>query len=176
MKPSERRKARQFAVQALYQWRLAGTDLTAIETQFFEDFDFSKADVEYFKELLFNIPQQVSAIDAAFEPFLDRILDELGPVEISILRISTYELLHRPDVPYKVVINEGVELSKRFAPTEAHKFVNGVLDNAAIKLRAAEAGTESKSKANFDKKPDVKIKSTVKISYKPSINDDQDGG
>ncbi len=138
MKPGARRKARQFALQAMYQWQLAGTDISAIEIQFFEDFDFKDTDKAYFRELLYGIPKQASTLDEYIRPLLDRSIDELGPVEWAILRISCYELLNRLDVPYRVVINEGIELAKVFGATEAHKYINGVLDKLAQQLRTME--------------------------------------
>ncbi|SRR5690625_867078 len=135
---SRRKRSRNLLVQAMYQWQLAGADLNRIEAEFHTDNDMSRADAEYFSELLHGIPGHLDEIDAAFEPFLDRKLSELDPVSLAILRLSTYELLYRIDVPYKVVINEGVNLTKNFGPTEAHKYVNGVLDKVAGRTRVAE--------------------------------------
>ena len=142
MKPAARRKARQFAVQAMYQWQMTANNLIDIEQYFLQEFDFSKTDLDYFRELLHQVPKQVSELDEHFKSSLDRKLGELDLVELAILRISTYELWQRLDVPYRVVINEGVELSKRFGASESHKFVNGVLDKVAIQLRALEINTK----------------------------------
>ncbi|TBU95905.1 transcription antitermination factor NusB [Phytopseudomonas dryadis] len=133
-----RRQARTLAMQALYSWHIAGQALNEIEAQFRVDNDFSAVDGAYFHEILHGVPRQKSEIDSAFEPLLDRPLDEIDPVELSILRLSTYELRNRIDVPYRVVINEGIELAKVFGATDGHKFVNGVLDKLAPKLRADE--------------------------------------
>ena len=133
-----RREARTLAMQALYSWHMAKQPLNEIEAQFRVDNDFSAVDGAYFHEILHGVPRQKSDIDAAFEPLLDRPLDEIDPVELAILRLSTYELRNRVDVPYRVVINEGIELAKVFGATDGHKFVNGVLDKLAPKLRADE--------------------------------------
>lgn len=137
-KTAARRKARSLAVQALYSWQIAGQPLHEIEAQFRTDNDFSEVDGAYFHEILHGVPRQKSELDSTFEPCLDRPLAEIDPVELAILRLSTYELRNRIDVPYKVVINEGIELAKTFGATDGHKFVNGVLDKLAPRLRAAE--------------------------------------
>lgn len=138
-----RRQARHYAVQALYQWQMAGSSLNAIEAEFRADYDMTKVDLPYFQELLHQVPAQVDAIEAEFAPFLQgRSLQELDPITLALLRLSTYELKSRIDVPYKVVINEGVALAKKFGATDAHKFINGVLDQAAAKLRAPEVQAE----------------------------------
>ncbi len=137
-KISERRRARSFAMQALYQWHMAGQAINEIEAQFYVDNDFSKVDTEYFKAILHGVPAKVAELDDAFAPLLDRPIKELDPVELSILRLSTFELLERIDIPYRVVINEGVELAKTYGATDGHKFVNGILDRLAPKLRVAE--------------------------------------
>ncbi len=131
-----RHQAREYAVQAMYQWQMAGTDIATIETEFFEDNDFKTTDVEYFKELLYGIPQQASELDEKFKPYLvERSLAELGMVELAILRLASFELIHRLDVPHKVILNEAVELAKTFGATESHKFINGVLDKLAQVVR-----------------------------------------
>ena len=135
-----RREARVLAMQALYSWHMAGQPLNEIEAQFRVDNDFSKVDGAYFHEILHGVPRNKTEIDGAFAPMLDRPMDEIDPVELAILRLSTYELSHRVDVPYKVVINEGIELAKVFGTTDGHKFVNGVLDKLAPVLRSAEVG------------------------------------
>ncbi|WP_410017186.1 transcription antitermination factor NusB [Pseudomonas sp. 5P_3.1_Bac2] len=133
-----RRQARSLAMQALYSWHMAGQALNEIEAQFRVDNDFSAVDGSYFHEILHGVPRQKAEIDGAFESLLDRPLDEIDPVELSILRLSTYELKNRVDIPYRVVINEGIELAKVFGATDGHKFVNGVLDKLAPRLRAEE--------------------------------------
>ncbi|AYF88678.1 transcription antitermination factor NusB [Pseudomonas sp. JS3066] len=137
-KIAARRQARSLAMQALYSWHIAGQPLNEIEAQFRVDNDFSTVDGAYFHEILHGVPRQKTEIDAAFLPCLDRALEEVDPVELAILRLSTFELMNRQDVPYRVVINEGIELAKVFGATDGHKFVNGVLDKLAPRLRAAE--------------------------------------
>lgn len=136
--PAARRKARRFAVQAIYQWQLAGSDLTQIEAEFRADNDMSKVDLEYFQDILHGIPGNLDALDQRIEPLIDRRLNELTPVELAILRLGAYEMAHRIDVPYKVVINESVELAKMFGATDGHKYVNGVLDKLAQRDRMVE--------------------------------------
>lgn len=137
-KIATRRVARSLAMQALYQWHMAGQSLNEIEAQFRVDNDFSGVDGNYFHELLTGVARSKSEVDGAIAPNLDRPLDELDPVELAILRLSTYELMQRIDVPYRVVINEGIELAKVYGATDGHKFVNGVLDKLAPTLRSAE--------------------------------------
>ncbi len=136
--PAARRKARRFTVQALYQWQMTGANIGEIETQFRVDNDMRKTDVAYFHELLHEIPKCVTELDDTFRPLLDRDLKDLDRVELAILRIGTYELSKRPDVPFKVAINEGIELAKYFGATESHKYVNGILDKVAQRLRVLE--------------------------------------
>ncbi len=137
-----RRVARSLAMQALYQWHMAGQSLNEIEAQFRVDNDFAGVDGAYFHELLTGVARSKTELDQAIEPLLDRPLDELDPVELAILRLSTYELMQRLDVPYRVVINEGIELAKVYGATDGHKFVNGVLDKLAPSLRSAEVRGE----------------------------------
>lgn len=136
MNPKARKKARRFALQALYQWHMAGNDLSEIEIEFHRDNELKETDVEYFSELLHQIPASIDEIDKTFTTYLDRPLEELNPVELIILRIGTYELTQRQDVPYKVAINEALELAKSFGAEEGFKFVNGVLDKVAQQVRA----------------------------------------
>ncbi|OUS27091.1 N utilization substance protein B [Gammaproteobacteria bacterium 45_16_T64] len=137
-KPAARKKARRFAVQALYQWEMTGANLSDIEAQFRVENDFKKTDVDYFHELLHGIPSCVTTLDEAFVKYLDRDKSELDRVELAILRVGIYELIKRMDVPYRVVINEGIELAKTFGATESHKYVNGILDKASQALRMVE--------------------------------------
>jgi len=136
--PSARKKARHLLVQALYQWQSTGADIGSIEAEFFTDNNMSKVDTEFFRELLHRIPALCSELDAAYQPYLDRTVLELDPISRALLRIGTYELLHRIDVPYKVVINEAVNLARTFGPTDAHKYINGILDKVAAERRTVE--------------------------------------
>lgn len=133
-----RRSARKLALQSLYQWQMAGQALSEIETQFRLHSNMAKVDGDYYHELLHKIPQNLTTIDETFEVFLDRKKDALDQVELALLRLSTYELMFRIDVPYKVVINEGVSLAKAFGATDSHKYINGILDQVALKVRATE--------------------------------------
>lgn len=144
-----RHKARRLATQALYTWQMSGQDIADIEQQYRMQHDMSKVDQDYFHELLHQVPAHVEELDNHIKPLLDRDLSKVDPVERAILRLGVYELEHRLDVPYKVVINEGVELAKTFGAEEGHKYVNSILDGVAQKLRAIEvaAGSAKKSKA-----------------------------
>ena len=143
----ERARARRFAMQALYQWDLSGTDLPLIRRQFLEAEDFSRADQKYFIELLSELPKQVDIIDDNISAYIDRPFEQLDPVERAVLRLALYELLYRPDIPYRVIINEAVQLTKKFGAVQGHAYVNGVLDKAAHKLRAAECLKTGKQSA-----------------------------
>lgn len=128
MKPSERRKARHCATQAIYQWQMTQDNVADIEEQFKLDQDMKGVDLGYFRELLFGVAGNINKLDSTFSPFLSRKLEDPDLVDKAILRLATFELLFRQDVPYRVVINEGIELAKAFAAEDSHKFVNGVLD------------------------------------------------
>lgn len=142
---SARRKARRFAVQALYQWQIAQETLSTIEAQFRTDNDMKKVDGEYFHELLHQVPAHLTELDECVAPALDRPMEQINPVELAIFRIAIYELKYRIDVPYKVVINEAIELAKVFGATDSHKYLNGVLDKLAPQLRVAEVQNSPKS-------------------------------
>ena len=135
---ASRRKARHFGVQALYQWALSGGNIGDIEAQFREDFDLKGVDLEYFNALLHGVPAMVGDLEACLVPYLDIPLEKLGPVERAVLRIATWELRERIDVPWRVVIDESIALTRKFGAAEAHRFVNGVLDKVARELRSAE--------------------------------------
>lgn len=133
-----RKRARRYAVQALYQWQMSGQDLNDIERQYSAEPDMSKADIDYFRELLHRIPAALDTIDSEFLPLAKRELEEIDPIELSVLRIATYEMKNHYEIPYKVVINEAVQLAKTFGAEDGHKYVNGVLDTLARTLRALE--------------------------------------
>lgn len=136
--PALRRKARHYALQALYQWEIARQPINDIEAQFLADNDMTHVDTEFFGELLHEIPANLNALQAQFEPLLDRKLSDLDPIELTLLRMGVYELLHRIDVPYKVVINECINLAKRFGATDGHRYINSVLDKVATSARPVE--------------------------------------
>ncbi len=132
-----RRRARRAAMQALYQWQSTAQLPQTIEGQFMEDDGLKKADVSYFQEIFTNLPEKLGEIDPLLAACLDRSVGSLNPVERAILRIATYELRFRQDVPWRVVINEAVELAKGFGAAGAHKYVNGVLDKLHRNLDAS---------------------------------------
>ena len=133
-----RHKSRRYALQALYGWSMTGNNLTEVEHYFLAGKNLTKIDVDYFHALLHKIPQQLEQIDALLAPHVSRALAEIDPIELMILRIATYELQAHIDVPYKVIINEAVELSKVFGATDSHKFINGIVDKIARMLRTQE--------------------------------------
>lgn len=170
--PAARRKARSFALQAIYQWHMAGANLAKIEAEFRADNDMSKVDLEYFHEILHGVPRELSALDMIISPLLDRNTEEMTPVELSILRLATYEMIHRIDVPYKVVINEAVELAKTFGATDGHKYVNGVVDKIAQQVRTVEV-----RQPNANAKPkNVSQKTTKPVFKVPSAKIRTKGG
>ncbi|CAG0939823.1 Transcription antitermination protein NusB [Gallionellaceae bacterium] len=135
---SSRRRARELALQGIYQWRLTGDDEAQIEKQMREEKGAGRFDAEFFSNLLRGAMAECADLEAAFTPHLDRAPDELSPVEFSVLLLGAYELIRHPEIPYRVVINEAVELAKTFGGTDGHKFVNGVLDKLAAQVRAVE--------------------------------------
>ena len=140
---AQRRKARHFGLQALYQWTLSGASAADIEAEFRIDNDFQHTDGEYFSAVLKGVVGDVDALEALFSPVLDRRLGELDPIERNLLRLGTFELRDRIDVPYKVVISEAVALAKKFGATDSHRYINGVLDMVARDLRTVEHAEES---------------------------------
>lgn len=142
--PSERKKARQLLVQALYQWQVSGSDIGSIEAEFHTDNNMAKVDTEFFQELLHGIPGKLDEVDGIYELHLDRGAGDLDPISRALLRMGTYELSYRIDVPYKVAINEAVNLAKKFGPTDAYKYINGILDKVAISKRSVEVMAEQR--------------------------------
>ena len=138
MKPKARHLARELAVQAVYSWQMSKNAVEQIELSIVTSNDMKKVDTEYFLELLRAVVKDCAELDKKLKPYLGRLPEELDPVEKAILRIATYELVSRIDVPYKVVINEAIELAKSFGAEESHKFINGVLDKAIKTLRKDE--------------------------------------
>ena len=136
---SSRRRSREFALQGLYQWLLAGTDAATIEQQLSAVQGFDKADRAFFSALLAGVIREAQRLEQSLQPYLDRKCAELSPIERAILLIAAYELANQPDVPYKVVINEAVELAKSYGGTDGHKYVNGVLDKLAMNARPLES-------------------------------------
>jgi len=142
-----RSRARHFAMQAIYQWQMTSNPLNVIEAEFHADNNMEKVDVAYFHEIFYGVAESLDSLDDEFSPYLlDLTLEKLDPVTLALLRMSTYELKSRIDVPYKVVINESLNLAKKFGAEDSHKFINGVLDKTANKLRQTECVAQKKPK------------------------------
>ena len=139
---SMRHRARELAMQGVYEWRLSGKNPKLIENGTRDEKSLGRYDTEFFGQLLNGAIAHHEALSAQIAPHLDRKLDELSPVEYSVLLLGAYELIHHPEVPYRVVINEAVELAKTFGGSDGHKFVNGVLDKLAAQVRAAEVAAK----------------------------------
>ena len=136
--PAARSRARRRALQAIYAWQLSGSAMRLVIDQFRNEQDMEVADLDYFEDLLRGVEANLADLDAGFAPFLDRNIAQVDPIERGVLRLAAYELRFRPDVPYRVVINEAIETTKRFGAEQGHTYVNGVLDRAALEWRAAE--------------------------------------
>jgi transcription antitermination protein NusB len=134
----KRSQARRHAVQAIYQWQMVGHDVGEIVNQFLEEQDINNFEVPYFRDLLQGVATHLGELDELLKPALDRAIESVDPVERAVLRLGVYELRHKPEVPYRVVINEAVELAKVFGAEQGHKYVNGVLDQVAKQVRAVE--------------------------------------
>lgn len=137
-RPDRRRAARELALQALYQLHMNGDTVTNVEAQFLTDQDFKHADKRLFSKILRGVSQQTADLDTLVAAHLDRELNELDPIERNILRMGAFELTDSVAVPYRVVINECVELGKVFGATDGHKYVNGILDKLAAHHRQIE--------------------------------------
>lgn len=137
--PSARSRARRRALQAVYAWQLSGSPMARVLEQFQHEQDMEIADLEYFEDLLRGLEAHLEQVDGALAPHLDRPLEQVDPIERGVLRLAAYELLHRLDVPYRVVINEAIEIAKRFGSEHGHTYINGVLDRGAQQWRTAEA-------------------------------------
>ena len=133
-----RTNARKAVVQAIYQWQMTSHSLNIIELQFQEEDRLKDAQKSYFKELLYGIPEHLESIDKTLADYVDRPVDIIDPVERAILRIGTYELLYRLDMPYRVVLNESINLAKCFGADGSHRYVNGILDKIAQQKRSTE--------------------------------------
>lgn len=137
--------ARKCAVQALYQWQMTGENLSRIETYFLEDELLKGAQKSYFYDIFHGVPKQLDVIDAVLAEFVDRPVDKIDPVERAILRIGVYELIYRLETPYRVIINEGVNLAKCYGAEGSHRYVNGILDKVCQKKRAVEINAKKAS-------------------------------
>lgn len=136
--PVTRARARRRALQAVYAWQMSGGEVGQVISQFAHEQAHEIADLEYFDDLVRGVVKHRAALDESLVGYLDRTVEEVDPIERAVLRLATYEMLHRLDVPYRVVLNEAIEIAKRFGSEHGHTFVNGVLDRAAAQWRAAE--------------------------------------
>ena len=141
-KIAHRKKARSLLLQALYQWQISDYPVNAIEAQYRAD-NTGKIDWDYFHEAFTGITGATATLDAGFTPYLDRDIKQINPIELAILRLGAYELSQRIDIPYRVVINEAIELARQYGATDSHKYVNGVLDKLAHERRQVEINAGS---------------------------------
>ncbi len=137
--PVGRSRARRRALQAVYAWQMSGSKVADVISQFAHEQAKEAADLEYFEDLVTGVDKHQEELDVALAPFLDRDVEQVDPIERAVLRIAAYELRLRPDVPYRVVLNEAIESVKRFGSEHGHTYVNGVLDRAAAQWRSVEA-------------------------------------
>lgn len=138
--------ARRAAVQALYQWQMTGDNLQDIISQFADHDDFNQVHVNYFKALVHGVVDDLGDLDTEISKYIDRDLEKVDPVEKAILRLGVYELMRRPEVPYRVAINEGINLAKRFGAVKSHAYVNSVLDKVAGQCRSVEINGASQDR------------------------------
>jgi N utilization substance protein B len=141
-----RSRARRLAMQGLYEWQMSDNVPQDIFNNYKQQHDLNNVDIDYFQTLLMGVPDHLQELDQSVSPFLSRPLKDVDPIELAILRLAAYELIHRLDVPYRVVINEAVELAKTFGAEAGHKFVNGILDKLAATTRSAEINKQNKQK------------------------------
>ncbi len=141
----KRSKAREFALQAVYQWQISGNAIKDIVNQFAIEKKPNTYEVDYFKDLFEGIAKNLTELDEKLSPLVDRKIEQIDPVERAILRIAAYELLFHIEIPYKVVINEAVELAKKFGADQGHKYVNGVVDKLAQSARQLEFNAQRKT-------------------------------
>ena len=145
---SARRRSREFALQGLYQWQYTGTSAAQVLKNLSEMDGFAKADQAFLESELSGTIGEAGALRERLEPLADRKWEEVSPIERAILLIGAWELMHRPEIPYRATLNEAIELGKRFGGTEGHKYVNGVLDKLAKSVRAEEVAAPRKKKAD----------------------------
>lgn len=148
MSKAARRRAREFALQGIYQWLLSGNSIAIIEDHLSQVAGFDKADRELFVSLVRGTIANVDTLQDEFAPFIHRKVEELSPIERAILLLATHELKNNIETPYRVIINEAIELAKGYGGTDGHRFVNGVLDKLAAKLRAVEVNAQRKDGGN----------------------------
>jgi len=173
MKVSARSRARQLAVQGLYEWHLSENKIDDIATQCLDAKRGKNIDETYFEELIYKVSSMADELNKLLAPHLSRAIDEIDPVERAILQLSAYELTQKIDIPYKVVINEAIELAKTFGAEQSHKFVNGILDKLAEQSRSVEFKNLSNPRTTATSDDDIAAttKKAVKISIKPKTKD-----
>ena len=132
------KRSRRLALQAVYQWLIAETESAALIAQFLDDDMMKRADADYFQHLVLGVLKEVPDLEVLFADFLDRPIEQLDPIEHAVLLVGCYELEHCPELPYRVAINEAVELTKTYGATDSHRYINGVMDRMARKLRETE--------------------------------------
>ena len=145
--PVARSRSRRRALQAVYAWQLSATSEGALNAEFAHEQAHEVADLEYFEALVRGVLGERAGLDQALAPFLDRGVEEVDAIERAVLRLAAYELLHRPDVPYRVVLNEAIEIAKRFGSEHGHTYVNGVLDHASAQWRAVEVQAAGRARS-----------------------------
>lgn len=163
---SPRRRSREFALQALYGWQINQQSWSDIDKQFAVAEGFDKADAALFKSITKGVIAEIDALTVAITPHLDRSWAEVSPVEKAVMLIGAYELSHTPETPYRVIINEAIELAKSFGGTDGHKYVNGVLDKYAVAVRAEEVGDPPLMKARVTRKSAAPVVVTTKVTKK----------
>ncbi len=166
---SPRRRAREFALQALYQWQIAAQTFSEIDKQYAEAEGFEKADTGLFKVIVKGSISEFVALSEALTPHLDRAWAEVSPVEKSVMLIGAYELSHMPETPYRVIINEAIELAKSFGGTDGHKYVNGVLDKYVAAVRPDEVAAPAVMKEKVARKPAKEVVVTKKAVAKKVV-------
>ena len=159
---SARRRSREFALQALYQWQLAGQSLADLEQQYVQEEGFAKADSKLFSTILSGVLKHAGTLEEILAPHLDRPWKEVSPIESAILLIGAFELAHLPETPYRVILNEAIELGKSFGGTDGHKYVNGILDKLASTTRVDEIALRTDVS---EARPTVKV-AAVKVTTK----------
>ena len=138
-----KRRARKFALQALYQWSMTGQDLYEIEAQFRAANSMERVDTDYFCNILYGVPKHLETLETGIIAYLDRPIKDLNPVELSVMRLGAFELWHCLEIPYRVVLDESVSLAKEFGSQDGHRYVNGILNKVARVARALEIGLEN---------------------------------
>lgn len=173
MKVSARSRARQLAVQGLYEWHLSENEIDNIATQCLDAKRGKNIDEAYFEELIYKVSSMAADLNELLSPFLTRDISEIDPVERAILQLGAFELTQKIEIPYKVIINEAIELAKTFGAEQSHKFVNGILDKVAEKNRTVEFKNMSKPRSETSSETEIieDAKNNPKISIKPKTKD-----